>query len=136
MAGHHERAALASSRKSRMKIPCHPLAIMGTFFIITPDDSGTAVSASAREFRNLILHLRPAERAEEAKSRVKYHCRGADSPAIHLDLPAADVDRVAGRRKIANGSLASELFPNRPDHELKRGKHREQTRYRGEGFPH
>src|SRR5215468_10295655 len=117
MAGQHERAALTRGRKRRMKIPCHALAIMGTVFVIAPDNPGTAIGASACEFRNLILDLRPAERAEEAESRFKYHRRGADSPTIHLDLPAADVHQVAGRRKIANGSLTFELFPNRPDHE-------------------
>src|SRR5215471_16016259 len=117
MAGQHERAALASGRKRRVKIPCHALAIMGTVFVIAPDDPGTAIGASAREFRNLILDLRPAERAEEAESRFEYHRGGADSPAIHLDSPAADVDQMAGRRNIANGSPAFALFPNRPDHE-------------------
>src|SRR5262245_22856638 len=111
MACHHERPALAGSRKSRMKIPCHALAIMGTAFVITPDDSGTAIGASAGEFRNLILDLRPAERAEEVESRFKYDCGSADSPAIHLDLPTADVYHVAGRRKIANGPPAFELVP-------------------------
>src|SRR5215471_5834140 len=117
MAGQHKRPALASSRKSRMKIPCHALAIMGTVFIVAPDDSGTAIGASAREFRDLILDLRPAERAEGAESRFKYDRGSADATAIHLDVPAADVDHVAGRRKIANGSLAFKLFPNWPDHE-------------------
>src|SRR5215831_14113782 len=117
MAGLHERAVLASSRKSRVKIPCHALAIMETVFVIAPDDPGTAIGASARKFSNLILDLCPAERAEEAESRFKYHRGGADSPTIHLDLPAADVHQVAGRRKIANGSLTLELFPNRPHHQ-------------------
>src|SRR5260370_39142480 len=101
MAGQHKRPALASSHKSRMKIPCYVLAIMGTTFVVAPDDSGTAIGASAREFRNLILDLRPAERAEEAQPRFKYHRGGTNSSAIHLDLPAADVNQVAGRRKIA-----------------------------------
>ena len=33
-----------------MKIPCHTLAIMGTVFVITPDDSGTAIGASCVNF--------------------------------------------------------------------------------------
>lgn len=75
---------------------------MGTVFVIAPDDSGTAIGASAREIRDLILDLRLAERAEEAEPRFKYDGGRANSTAIHLDVPAADVDDGAGHRKIAN----------------------------------
>src|SRR5215467_11000499 len=106
MAGHHERAALASSRKSGVKIPCHAFAIMGTVFVIAPDDSGTAIGASAREFRDLILDLRPAERAEGAESRFKYDRGSADATAIHLDVPAADVGRAPENREWLAGVQA------------------------------
>src|SRR5215475_12393261 len=105
MAGHHKRAALASSRKSRVKIPCHAFAIMGTVFVIAPDDSGAAIGASACEFRDLNLDLRPAERAGEAEARFKYDRGSADPTAIHLDVPTADVDpenreRLAGVQAV------------------------------------
>jgi hypothetical protein len=70
------------SRKSRVKTPCHSLAITGAVFILTLNDSGTTTGASAREFRNLILDLRPAERAEEAE--LRFNCGPASRGPLDL----------------------------------------------------
>jgi hypothetical protein len=118
MAGQHERAGSRQQPAEPVKIARHALAITGTDFVVAPDDPGTAMGASAREFCNLILDLRPAERAEEEPSPASNTTMGVPVPqqSICICLPS-DADQLAGRRKNANSSVAFELFPNRPDHE-------------------
>src|SRR5262249_10253939 len=113
MSDQHERTALVGRGERRMEIARHADAVVGTILVVAPDNSGTTIGASPREFCHLTLDLRPAERAEDAKSRFEYDRRAASTTAINLDTPAADIDEPTRYWKIADSALAFNLFPNR-----------------------
>src|SRR5262249_52735185 len=112
MSDQHERTALVGRGERRMETARHADAVVGTILVVAPDNSGTTIGASPREFCHLTLDLRPAERTVDVKSRFESD-GGAPSPReINRDPPAADSLPATKKSRIARWrSTCSQIAP-------------------------